>query len=152
MHSAREGRSEGPFSREERQDVTTALSGPIQLLCAVSFLIVGLSHVLQPIAWARFFVDLRELGTTGIFATALVGLPVGVLIVAFHNVWSGPPVVLTVIGWGYTAKAAAYLIAPALGEKTLAFISADRVGAFRIAGAGLLVLSAYCFALHFEVI
>lgn len=121
----------------------------IQLLCAVAFLIVGVSHVAQPVAWARFFIHLRDLGTTGVFATALVGLPVGLLIVAFHNVWTGPAIPLTVIGWGYTAKAAAYLIAPVLGEKTLASISTDRAGSFRIAGVGLLILSGYCFALRF---
>lgn len=124
------------------------MEAPIQLLCAVSFLIVGLSHVLQPGAWARFFIDLRERGTTGIFAIALIGLPVGVLIISFHHVWSGPPVVLTIIGWGFTAKATAYLIAPALGEKALASISTDRTNGFRYSGGLLLVLSAYCFALR----
>ena len=37
----------------------------VELLAAVSFVVMGLSHVAQPRAWAEFFVLLRDKGTAG---------------------------------------------------------------------------------------
>ncbi len=32
----------------------------IQIFAAVNFFIMGMSHILQPRAWARFFIHLRD--------------------------------------------------------------------------------------------
>jgi hypothetical protein len=71
---------------------------------AVCLLGVGLSHVVQPLAWVEFFVWLRGQGRCAVFLEGLLTLNFGALVVAFHNVWVGLPVVLTLIGWGMVLK------------------------------------------------
>ena len=64
----------------------------------------------------------------------------GVLIVAFHWVWTWPQAVVTVIGCGLTLKAALHFIFPALAMRSLAHVSEDRLGGLRAAGAVALAL------------
>jgi len=45
-------------------------------------------------------VWLRGIGRCGVFIEGLFTLNCGALVVAFHNVWTGLPVVVTLIGWG----------------------------------------------------
>ena len=85
----------------------------VQVFAAVSFLVIGLSHIFQPGAWVEFFTRLRSLGRPGVFAEGFISLNFGALIVSFHNVWSGPAVVLTLIGWGQVLKALFRFVAPA---------------------------------------
>ena len=116
-------------------------------LAAVCFFVVGVSHVVRPRAWAQFFVDLRGRGETGSLLNALLHFPLGVVIVSFHNVWRGLPVVLTLIGWGLVLKSFIYFVFPAHGAKVLAQVSAERswgfvvAGLFSVALSGLLVFS-----------
>jgi hypothetical protein len=116
-------------------------------LAAVCFFVVGVSHVVRPRAWAQFFVDLRGRGETGSLLNALLHFPLGVLIVSFHNVWRGLPVVLTLIGWGLVLKSFIYFVFPAHGAKVLARVSVERswgfvvAGLFSVALSGLLVFS-----------
>lgn len=44
----------------------------VEILVALSFFIFGLSHIVQPRAWAEFFIRLRHKGTVGILQ---LGLP-----------------------------------------------------------------------------
>ena len=65
------------------------MESAIQKLAIISFFIIGISHIIQPRAWAQFFIDIREKGVTGSFITAFMHFPLGALIVVFHNVWRG---------------------------------------------------------------
>lgn len=76
------------------------------------FLVLGLSHLIRPRAWARFVVMLRSRGEPGAFICGIVCLWVGALIVGFHQVWHGIPIVLTLFGWAQIAKALWYLTLP----------------------------------------
>ncbi len=58
----------------------------IELLAAIQFLIIGLSHITMPRAWAEFFVMLRSRGDAGAFANGFLSLWFGALVVGFHNV------------------------------------------------------------------
>src|SRR5204863_9228632 len=82
---------------------------------AVCLFGVGLSHVLQPLAWVEFFVWLRGQGRCAVFLEGLLTLHFGALVVAFHNVWTGPGVVVTVLGWAMVLKGTLRLAAPGLG-------------------------------------
>ena len=84
-----------------------------ELFAAISFLVIGLSHVAQPRAWVDLFIRLRELGHPGVFAVAFMSLPFGTFIVAFHNVWTGLPIVLTILGWAQVLKGAPLFHLPA---------------------------------------
>jgi hypothetical protein len=111
----------------------------IQLFAAINFLAVGASHVAQPRAWLRLFASLRQ-HEWGPLAVGLHGLAVGSLIISFHNVWSGIPIALTVVGWALVIKNGLYLLSPKLGQKGLRLADEHRTGRVIIAGAGLFLL------------
>ena len=77
----------------------------IEIYAAVSMSVIGLSHVTQPLAWADFFIWLRGKGHAGVFVNGFLSLSFGSLIVAFHNVWDGLPVILTLLGWATGERA-----------------------------------------------
>jgi CDP-diglyceride synthetase len=116
-------------------------------LAIVCFFVIGISHVIQPRAWAQFFIDMHRKGKVGSIYNALLHFPLGVLIVSFHNVWHGLPIVLTLIGWGLVLKSIIYFTAPAHGLKMLGRVSMERswefvaAGVFSLAVAAVLIIS-----------
>ena len=92
----------------------------IEVFAAINFLVIGLSHVVAHRAWAEFFTLLHRQGRPGAFANGFLSLFTGSLIVAFHNVWTGIPVVLTLIGWGMVLKAAVVFVMPDWGLRSIA--------------------------------
>ena len=116
-------------------------------LAIICFFVVGVSHIVQSRVWAQFFIDLRGKGEVGSFLNALLHFPVGVLIVSFHNVWNGLPVVLTLIGWGLVLKSFIYFVFPRYGLRMLARVSLERswelvvAGIFWVGMSGLLIFS-----------
>ena len=121
----------------------------IELFACIQFLIIGLSHLLQPRVWVAFFVVLRERGLAGVFANGFLSLLFGSVIVSFHNVWSGLPMVLTLIGWAQLVKAFVSFVAPQLSIRGLQRVSLERAWEFQVAGAlslGLSGLLAYLVA------
>lgn len=115
----------------------------IQVFAAVSFLVIGLSHIFQPGAWVELFARLRSLGRPGAFAEGFLSLNFGALIVSFHNVWSGPAMILTLIGWAQVLKALFRFVAPAASLRLYERITPERAWQFRLAGGLALVLSAF---------
>jgi hypothetical protein len=114
----------------------------IEMFAAVNFLVIGLSHLLQPRVWVDFFVWLRSKGHAGVFVNGMLSLGFGSIIVSFHNVWAGLPIVLTIIGWAQVAKGLLSLVAPQWGMRSLRRVSPERGREFVAAGAVSLVLSA----------
>jgi len=114
----------------------------IQIYAIINFAVIGISHILRPRAWVDFFVFLRERGEPGVFATAFLSLIFGSIIVAFHNVWSGLPLVLTLVGWAQVLKALIYFAFPSFGLRKLQIPSHDRAYQFVIAGVLSLALAA----------
>jgi hypothetical protein len=114
----------------------------IQIYAIINFVVIGISDALRPRAWVDFFVFLRERGEAGVFATAFLSLIFGSIIVAFHNVWSGIPVVLTVIGWAQVLKALLYFAFPAYGLRKLQIPSYERASMFVLPGIIFLILAA----------
>ena len=116
-------------------------------LAIISFFIIGVSHITQPRVWSQFFMDMHSKGEVGSFHNALLHFPMGALIVSFHNVWNGLPIVLTLIGWGLVLKSFIYFVFPRQGVKMLARISIERswesvvAGIFSIGISGLLIFS-----------
>ena len=114
----------------------------VQIYAIIQFVVIGLSHALQPRAWAMFFIQLREKGDAGVFATAFISLIFGSFIVAFHNVWTGLPVVLTIIGWAQVVKGLLYFTFPSFGIRRMQFVTYERANMFIAPGMMFLVLAA----------
>jgi hypothetical protein len=113
----------------------------VEVLAIILFGVLGLSHILQPKAWAEFFILLRGKGEAGAFVDGLLNLPLGGVIIAFHNVWSGIPVVLTLVGWGLLIKGLIRFCAPKQGLRMMALVSVERARGFQVAGAALVALA-----------
>ncbi len=114
----------------------------VQIYAAVQFIVIGLSHIVQRRAWAEFFIQLRSLGRTGVFLNGFLSLMFGSIIVAFHNVWTGLPVVLTVIGWAQIVKAFVSFVFPEIGARGINRVSVERDWEFAVGGVMFLALAA----------
>ena len=113
----------------------------VEVLAVILFGILGLSHILQPKAWVQFFILLRGKGEAGAFVDGFLNLPLGGVIVGFHNIWSGIPVVLTLVGWGLLIKGLIRFCAPKLALRMFARVSFERSWEVQVAGAGLVALA-----------
>ena len=114
----------------------------VERLVALCCFVIGLSHIVQPRAWAELFINWREKGVVGVFYTGLLHFALGAIIVAAHNVWRGVPLLVTLLGWGWTIKGLLHLTYPSHGLKMLKRVSVERAWEFRLAGAVLVAVSA----------
>jgi hypothetical protein len=114
----------------------------LQIAFAIQFAIFGLAHLLRPEPLIQFFGVLRTKGESGVVFMALLGVITGSLLVAFHNVWSGIPIVLTIFGWAQLLKGTAYLLFPSFGLRQFERVTPERTTLFRLPGIVLLVMAA----------
>ena len=113
----------------------------VETVAIILFGVVGLSHILQPKAWAEFFILLRGKGGAGVFVDGFLNLNLAGIIIGFHNVWSGIPAVLTLVGWCLLIKSLIRFCAPKVALRMMARVSVERSWEFQAAGAGLVVLA-----------
>jgi hypothetical protein len=113
----------------------------VEILAVVLLGVIGLSHVVQPRAWADFFIFIRGKREVAAFIDGFLHLPVAALIIGFHNVWSGIPAILTLLGWALLIKSLLRFCLPAHGLRMMAHVSVERAWEFQVAGAGLLFLA-----------
>ena len=113
----------------------------VEVLAIILFGVLGLSHILQPKAWAEFFILLRSKGEAGAFVDGFLNLPLGAIIVGFHNTWSGIPAVLTLVGWCLLIKGLIRFCSPQLALRIMARVSVKRSWEFQAAGAALVILA-----------
>ncbi len=117
------------------------LQQAIELFAVINFLIIGMSHVFQHRAWAEFFILLHRQGRPGAFANGFLSLVTGSLIVAFHNVWSGIPIILTVIGWSFVLKAALVFLRPEWGLRSIGRVRLENSRLFMVPGVIMIILA-----------
>ena len=118
----------------------------VDLVLLLSGGLMGLSHIVQPGMWADYFAQLAGRGRAGVVTKIMQAeLWPAMLIVGLHQVWSGPGIVVTVLGWLLLAKVAVGLLAPELALKSMRM--AERgPRSFVPAGVGFLVVSGFAGA------
>jgi hypothetical protein len=114
----------------------------VEVLAVIFFGVIGLSHLLQPEAWVEYFVLLRSKGNPGAFMDGFLHLPLAGAIIGFHDVWSGIPVLLTLVGWGLLVKSLLRFCLPKHGLRMMAHASLDRLWELRLAGVALVGFAA----------
>ena len=112
-----------------------------ELYALVTCVVVGLSHVLQPRAWAEAFAAMHRAGRPGAFANGGLSLVPGAAFVATHPVWSGPAVVLTILGWALVVKGALCLLAPGVALRGMGRAGAGSGREFVAGGVLLLAVA-----------
>ena len=117
----------------------------IERLAALVVLLTCLSHIAAPGPWHQLFCRIRALGDLAGFAVAAIHLPLGLLIAAFHNVWTWPEVAVTLVGWALVAKGTIYLLVPGLAQRTIGLAGDERATGHRYRLAGLAMLPAALF-------
>jgi uncharacterized protein YjeT (DUF2065 family) len=119
----------------------------VEALLAIPFVLMGLSHVAQPAMWRTYFVGLHEQGERALVTrTFVLELWPALLIVVFHQVWSGPHVILTLYGHALLTKVVVSMLAPRVGLRSLALAEKGDAG-FRIGGLALIGLGVTSYAL-----
>jgi hypothetical protein len=106
----------------------------LELFAIIHLALMGLSHVLHHRAWAEFFVWLRGHGQAGVFVHGFLSLAFGAMIVAFHPVWAGLPMVLSVVGVLYLVKAVQCFLFPAVSLRSLGRVTVERSRIFMAPG------------------
>ena len=113
----------------------------LEIFMVIQLTIIGLSHILHHRAWAEFFIWLRAKGRAGAFANGFTSLAAGSMILGFHRVWSGIPLVLTIFGVLNVIKAAQCFLLPELSMRSMGRVSLERSREFAAAGVVSLALA-----------
>ncbi len=121
-----------------------------QAFAAISFLVIGLSHLGQPRAWVAFYQALAARGTPGVFLEGFLCLSFGAIIVGFHNVWHGPAVVLTLIGWAQVLKGLGRFLVPQVGLRIMQRLTPERAWHFQVGGVLALLMSGFLWWLRYR--
>ncbi len=112
----------------------------IEKLAALVLTLTCLSHITAPGAWRALFERIRAGGETAGLATAAIHLPLGLLIVAFHGVWSGWSLLFTVIGWALLLKGTLHLLFPGIAHRSLSVPGEGAMAERRYRLGGFLML------------
>ena len=89
----------------------------------------------------EIFILLRGKAVAGAFMDGFLNLSLGAFIVGFHNIWSGIPVVLTLLGWGFLIKGSLRFCAPKQALGMMARVSVERAWEFQVPGILLVILA-----------
>jgi hypothetical protein len=119
----------------------------VELLAGIALLLTCLSHITAPGAWARLFDRIRASGDLAGLANAAIHLPLALIIVAFHNVWGGPGIWVTLIGWALLVKGTLQLLFPKVAQRSLSLAGEGEVAVRRYRLAGVLMLPLALFVL-----
>ncbi|MEM7698090.1 MAG: hypothetical protein AAF236_06770 [Verrucomicrobiota bacterium] len=110
----------------------------VEALFAIPGIVLGMSHLVQPQMWQRFFKGLAARGTDGVLIRSfLFELWPAIGIVVFHQDWSLPGVFLTLYGHALLLKVIMSLLVPRIGVKSLE--QAERTGTWAFVPAGIIL-------------
>jgi hypothetical protein len=119
----------------------TPLERAVEIFAVIHLGLMGISHVVRHRAWAEFFILLRGKGHAGVFVHGFLSLGFAAMILGFHRVWSGVPMVLTVVGVLYLGKSVQCFLLPEVSMRSLNRVTLDGSRVFIGAGVMFLVIA-----------
>jgi hypothetical protein len=112
----------------------------VQRLTALAFLLFGASHLSAPQAWIRYFQRMHAEGCAGAIMSGCFHAPLGLTILSFHWIWSGPALLVTLLGLLLLLRAGLHLVSPPIARASLRLSLTAQPWHFRTAGAGLMLV------------
>ena len=84
----------------------------IELMMAICFLLLGLSLLFRSGDWLDWMHFLQQRGTNSSIVLGMTNLLLGTFIIAFHWVWSGLAMIVTIFGCLFMFRALVLLMCP----------------------------------------
>ncbi len=117
----------------------------VELMIAISLLLVGLSYMFQPEHWIDWLHEIRRGGSRSSLSFGLINAAFGGFVVGFHFVWQGLPLLTTIIGVIAILKAATYLLYPSYLERKITMLMPKIQLWLKLSGLLIILLSAVIF-------
>lgn len=127
----------------------TTMEQAVQFMAGISLLLVGLSYLLRADDWKKWLTKAEKDGRHASLVFGSINVLIGSFIVAFHHVWEGIPLILTIIGIIAVFKGAVYILFPQWLPTKLKYLSKNikpilRVSGLILAVIGVLLLREAC--------
>ncbi len=118
----------------------------IELMTGIVLTVLGVSFLLRAQDWAGWFDDIRQDGRHRAIPIGAFALLLSAFMVAFHQVWSGFFLLVTVIGVLGIIEGSVYLLFPGSLRGILGALAPNYKSTIRLFGAlfgfvGLMILS-----------
>lgn len=113
----------------------------LQIAFSIQLAVIGIAHIFRPDPLIQFCRVLAAKGEAGVIIIAILSLCTGSFLVAFHNIWTGIPIVLTVFGWAQLLKGTVYFLFPSSGLRMLERVTPERRILFRLPGIPFVAMS-----------
>ncbi len=112
-------------------------------------LAIGLGIFLSRSFYIRVYRDLEK-DPLAVLLFGMVAMIIGGLQIIFHNAWGSlPEVIISIIGWGFFIKGAAFIIAPKLVDRAGDIWAKKHL--LPVSGIIMLVIGAYLTWLGFFI-
>jgi uncharacterized protein YjeT (DUF2065 family) len=112
----------------------------IEFMTGVCFTILGLSLFLRTTEWSEWASHLKARGAKASIVIGMVNLLLGSFILAFHWVWEGLAMIVTVFGVLFIFRSIVLLMFPNVFPYMLARMTSYFKCLFKVAGAVVFIL------------
>lgn len=114
----------------------------VQLMAGLSFTILGLSYLFRAREWNGWLIEVEQRGKQASLVFGGISLLLGAFIVAFHPVWEGIPLILTIIGILSLIKGTVYLLFPQWLPTKIKYIHQSERPLLRASGVLFIIIGA----------
>lgn len=122
----------------------------VQIVVVINFIVIGLSMAFRPNLWVEWVNSIREKGIAAILSLGMISLFLGSLIVSLHWVWTGFPMLITIIGVIMVLDSCFILTMPKLALNILNALS-TKLSCFIALKGGVLVIIGVLLLYKLEV-
>jgi len=114
----------------------------VEKVAAAVLCMVGVSLLTSTPFWIAYYKRVVEMGHKGVRLNGTVSLVVGMTVILLHNVWSGVPVLLTLLGWLLVAESVICFLVPEMALTGFKSMKEEhQVRVYQGTGTALLALS-----------
>lgn len=117
----------------------------IELMVAISLFIVGLSYIFNPKDWMEWLKKIQKDGKASSLKIGSLNLLLGTFITAFHWVWEGVSIIVTLIGVIGIFKGIIYLMFPGWLPHKLSFFVKQESEMMTLIGLITVVIAIFIF-------